>query len=149
MIINLYTTTDEVKKVNKTLVALSTIEGTAKEPLTVQEASEILVTKTNDVGLANYCYIPEFQRYYYICKKEVIRVGFVKLTLVCDVLMSFKSSLLNLKVVAERSESNYSSYLVDSVKSSYNFPMVLTRKFSNGFGGLNYYLTVAGGGDIE
>lgn len=149
MIINLYKTTDEVKKVNKTLTALSNIEGTAKEPLTVQEATEILVTKSTNVDNANYCYIPDFQRYYYISKKEVVRNGLVKLTLVCDVLMSFKSSLLNLSVIAERSESNYSSYLVDSVKSSYNFPMVLTRKFPNGFGKLNYYLTVAGGGGIE
>ena len=149
MIINLYNTTDEVKKVIKNLTALGDIEGTAKEPLTVQEATEILVTKSNNVDNANYCFIPDFQRYYYISKKEVIRNGLVKLTLVCDVLMSFKSSLLNLKVVAERSESNYSSYLVDSAKSSYNFPMVLTRQFPNGFGGLNYYLTVAGGGDIE
>ncbi len=149
MIINLYNTTDEVKKVIKNLTALGDIEGTAKEPLTVQEATEILVTKNTNVDNANYCYIPDFQRYYFISKKEVVRNGFVKLTLVCDVLMSFKSSLLNLSVVAERSESNYSSYLVDSVKSSYNFPMVLTRKFPNGFGGLNYYLTVAGGGDVE
>ena len=149
MIINLYNTTDEVKKINKTLTALGDIEGTAKEPLTVQEATEVLVTKSNNVDNANYCFIPEFQRYYYISKKEVIRNGLIKLTLVCDVLMSFKSSLLNLKVVAERSESNYSSYLVDSAKSSYNFPMVLTRQFPNGFGGLNYYLTVAGGGEIE
>ena len=73
MIINLYNTTDEVKKVIKTLTALGDIEGTAKEPLTVQDATEVLVTTSNNVDNANYCFIPECQRYYYISKKEVVR----------------------------------------------------------------------------
>ena len=64
MIINLYNTTDEVKKVIKTLTALGDIEGTSKEPLTVQEATEVLVTKSANVDNANYCFIPDFQRYY-------------------------------------------------------------------------------------
>ena len=39
----------------------------------------------------NYCYIPDFRRFYWITEREVYRTGITALTLVSDPLMSFYS----------------------------------------------------------
>lgn len=145
MIIDIYKNLSENNAINKKLLKITSLTGTVKEPLS-EQTGEVLIEQ-NVSDLANYCFIPEFNRYYYITKKEHIRTGLVKLSLRCDVLMSFKSFILGLIVVVERSEHSGQPYLVDTVKSAFNFPMVLTRKFPGGFTGFNYYLTVASGGE--
>lgn len=146
MTLNFYTTADEPNRIIKNLTLTATTTGTVKEPLSKQENTQILVENTEAVRNSNYCYIPDFDRYYFIVKTEIERNGVVNITLRCDVLMTFKNDILSLIVIADRSETVYNSYIVDNLKSVYNFPMILTKQFPNGFDQLNYYLTVAGGG---
>lgn len=69
-------------------------ETTCKRTGSVRgEASEDGMTFEVDGNVLdqNYCYIPDFRRFYWITEREVYRTGITSLTLVSDPLMSFYS----------------------------------------------------------
>lgn len=47
----------------------------------------------------NYCFIPEFNRYYFITDITSVRTGLWRISCSVDVLMSFQSQILNLDVI--------------------------------------------------
>lgn len=148
MTIDFFVNESENNAINKKLTKIGSLSGTAREELEFTKNPTLLIQNVNDFNLlnSNYVFIEEFNRYYFVTNFKFVRNDLIELTVRIDVLMSFKNEILNLNVIAERSENLFSSYFVDNQKMAYNFPMVLTKKFSNGFDKLNYYLTVASGG---
>ena len=75
--------------------------------------------------------------------------GLWLIDLSCDVLMSFKDSILALECVVNRSSSDYNSYFNDDEFSCYNNSRVQTKLFPN-YGvfnnGRTYLITVSGKG---
>lgn len=73
------------------------------------------------ITVGNYCYIPDFGRYYWIVDKNVIRRELTELTLKSDPLMSFADSIKACKIIASRSgqqgdlygSPGFNSYLSD------------------------------------
>lgn len=62
----------------------------------------------------NYCYISEFGRYYFINNITSVRNGLWKIDCSVDVLMSYKTSILNLNVIVSDlsyGESTDSTYV--------------------------------------
>lgn len=147
MTVTFFNNKSENNVLNKSLTQISVLTGTVKEPVG-ESVGEILI-QGQVPAQANYCYISEFGRYYFISNPVHIRNDLTKISLACDVLMSFRDYILGLYTVVERSQYNGQQYLVDNMKPSYNFPMVLTKSFPHGFDGFNYYLAVAGGGKNE
>ena len=73
-----------------------------------------LLIENKGVITANYCYIPNFGRYYYIDDIISVRTNMWELSLRVDALMSFKEKILELDCKINRQEFNYNNYLVDS-----------------------------------
>ena len=63
----------------------------------------------------NYCYIPDFKRYYYITESSVVRTGLIEFVLHVDVLQSWSSQILEQEGVILRNEYEYDSMLIDDM----------------------------------
>lgn len=63
---------------------------------------------------ANYCYIPDFQRYYFILNITSVRQGLWEMELNCDVLMSYRARIKELTAIIARQEFSYNPLLLDT-----------------------------------
>lgn len=145
MTINLYTTSSEKNRINKTVTLVHTLTGALLDDCTVENPTITIEMTDNQSSIlgCNYAYITEFDRYYFIEDKAVNDDNFVTIQLKVDVLMSYATAIMNTEMLIERSELYNSPYVTDNQKMAENFPMVLTRSFSGGFNSPHFYLTVA------
>lgn len=94
--LRLYNTLDSANVINKTLVLKKEYDLTFKEPMSVINPTlTLLIDKTVDVQECNYCYISDFERYYFIQDIQFVNNDVYKFYLECDVLESFKNDILN------------------------------------------------------
>ena len=114
MDIILYNTTDDSRKLNKALTAINTISVRLKDDTDIMHPV-IELDAANLPPTANYCYIAAFNRYYYI-NQQGIKIGRdLTLTLAVDVLMSFKTTILNSRVIAAKSTNRCNKNLPDNI----------------------------------
>ena len=112
MTIELYYNESENNQLTKNISLLTTLTGHLRESSNIV-TPEILVEAV-DLGTANYAHIPIFSRYYYIKEVESFRNGLWRLSLESDVLMSFKSDILELDVILKETEkTGINNYLQD------------------------------------
>lgn len=97
MNIKLYVNNSETNKINKSLSEEKTLTGNLRNESNVITPS-ILVYDENPTKY-NYCYIPEFKRYYFIKDITSIRTNVWRLNLESDPLMSFKDAILKCNVI--------------------------------------------------
>lgn len=148
MTINLYSTSDDPRKVTKTLTTIASgISCKPSDPCSLI-APRLLLDYSSTYAGTNYIYITDFQRYYFA---ELTLITGRELQLSCklDPLMSF--DLTDIEVLAVRSESAGVNFVPDS-----KLPIDPSRCFvqgilfpdqplSGGSSGLDYLLTVNGG----
>lgn len=145
MNITLYINNSEVNKIHKSLSGGQTLTGSLRNQSNVV-APDIVITHANPTAF-NYCYIPDFHRYYFISDITSIRTNVWNLKLQSDPLMSFASSILACPVVLnETTETGKSRYLsgrnwVANCKSKTD---ILT--FSNGLNNNGEYILITAGG---
>lgn len=98
---------------------------------------------------ANYCYLPDFGYYYYM-SEPVLSQQRIIYTLLTDLLMTFKSDILNLGCIISRQENNYNAYLNDDRFPVLNKQEVTTLEFPYGFSDEHEEIIVAvnGGGGV-
>ena len=92
-------------------------------PLIVDEDDEILIDEEdNEISTeeyritdANYMYIPEFGRYYFIRDITIGVTGLYVISSRVDVLMSYKDQILNLECFIERNEYAFDPSLEDNL----------------------------------
>lgn len=101
----------EKNKINKTLSTVDTLEGSLKEPSSIINP-EITIQRSDPTGF-NYCYIPEFGRYYFVTNVTVIHSNIIKISLTVDVLESFKNQILAQTVIIEKNTNQFDPYLMD------------------------------------
>ena len=115
---------------------------------TIIENPVIILRKTETIETAlhdfNYCYIPKFDRYYYIESRESMNATTWKLQCRVDVLMSFSAEIKKLKAIVERSNKYYNTYITDDSYTVQNRTRVQTKAFPSGFGTDSLVLVVAG-----
>ena len=97
MDIVLYVNTSERQAINKTIGSGLTLTGSLRGESSVISPS-FLIENTNPSGY-NYCYIAEFGRYYFITDITSVRTNIWRIDCAVDVLMSFKTQILNLDVI--------------------------------------------------
>ena len=106
------------KRENATSIPSTTPEATYNNVLlkddcsVVNPALKILAAPTVNVYWWNYCYIQEFERYYYVTD-WVWTLGIWVAELQVDVLASFKTQIGNQSVYVLRSSSTYDGNIVD------------------------------------
>ena len=115
---------------------------------TVIENPVIILRKTETISMAlhdfNYCYIPKFDRYYYIESRESLNATTWRLQCRVDVLMSFKTEIKKLKCIVERSNKYFNTYITDDSYTVQNRTRVQTKAFPSGFVNDSLLLIVAG-----
>lgn len=78
---------------------------------------------TTPIVTANYSYIPEWKRYYYITNVTSVRTGMWRLSLHVDVLYSHATNIAKIPCVCVRNRNVYNSYLIDDrvpLQNNYN-----------------------------
>lgn len=146
--ITLYTMGQDEHEINKELVTVGTFECNLKTPVDA-ENPEIMINSVNIN--ANYAYIAQYGRYYYLTPVTQHNQITVYRGL-SDPLMSFKAGILSSPAVIARNPWKYDKYLPDNkmpvesrtVNSIMKFP---GRHFSGS--GNSYILTLIGGGALD
>ena len=147
MNISLYKTNSEKNVVYKTLTNEVNFSN-----VTFKNSTEILnpvitLSTAIDVESYNYCYIPEYNRYYYISNIVSVVNGLWSLNLSVDVLMSFKQHFSKFDVILKRSQTVYNKYIndgeiiteADNIISTVKFPQTPLNKQ------MYFILTTVGG----
>lgn len=132
MNITLYKSTAEPNRLNKTsfLTQLASYTGAvARQNLSIMNPLLVLQESIANIKDANYCYISDFGRYYYIREKTCDANGLYTLVLNIDVLMSYKTDILLQKGIVSKQEGIYNMYLPSDVPSEVR-PLVTTVKMN-------------------
>lgn len=147
MDIILYQTTSERERVNKDLSSSLPLSGYLRGECSVTNPSfNIEVTNPSDY---NYCYIPDFGRYYYITNIVSVRTNIWRIDCNVDVLMSFKDAILNLDVIVSDislGESPVSTYFSGEQWASTVRTKTDIINFPNGLLDNGEYILITSGG---
>lgn len=143
MTVTLYNTSSENELLDKVLTNPITLSGTLRNECSV--VNPVLNIESNSIITSNYCYITEFNRYYFINNVTVLRNNLYQLELSVDVLMSYKTEIRNQTATISRQENQYNLYLNDASFKAYNYPQMQIKEFPEGFSStLTNILIVAG-----
>ena len=107
----LYNNVSDNRKINKNLTELSTINITLY--LDTNVATPVFKVK-NCINNANYMYVPDLHRYYYI-NNYTLSNQCVYLHCSVDVLETYKTEILNSECLISRSENDYNDNIVDTL----------------------------------
>lgn len=118
-------------RIDKDLTHLHTYDCILKESTSI--INPTIRIKASDVNVlkGNYCYIPKFNRFYYINNVTSINADTWELSLHVDVLMSFRDDIETRHVVFNHSESGYNLYLNDGSLQMDSRPKITWNKFPN------------------
>lgn len=143
--ISLFKTASENNRVVKVLTDEKQLSGELRNQTSVLNP-KIRIESAENIAGYNYCYIPEFGRYYYIVDITSVRTRVWEVSMRCDVLMSYSAQIKALRPIIEREEVGQSGGLVDN-----DLPININKKvqkfyFPNGFTkDIQYVLTTSGG----
>lgn len=150
--IAIYHNTAEPNRVDKTsfLTLVNTLWGALREECSIITPS--ILIKATSLPSFNYAYIPEFNRFYFVTGITSVRTGLWRIDLNVDVLMTYKSGILDLSAVIGRQEFSYNPDLVDSElpvekQDEITVEEISSTAFSTELTGAdvyNYVLTVVG-----
>ena len=108
MEVRLYKTTSPRKKLVKDLSDGITLTGNLRAQSSVM--SPVLQIQDTQVIGYNYCYIPDFARWYYINNINALRSNLFELSLGIDVLMTYAEAIRNNYAIVDKVQSIGSAY---------------------------------------
>lgn len=151
MIVRLFNNYSDNNEVHKSISILREMDCNIYEECSIQTPTIIIDIEQNNPNVvlnANYCYIPFWNRYYYITDSSIYNGNLVRLSLKVDVLMSFWNDFANSPCIAKRSTSHPNPHIPDTYEVYKNQSVFKRRKDTNKFtptstGGC-YILTIGG-----
>jgi len=134
MIAKLYFNQSDKRYINKTIKEISGLNNLTVEMLddTTIINPSLKMTFVPEIYDANYLYLQDLQRYYYINDITMSR-GYVILHCHVDVLMSFKNQIYEQKCLIKRNERLWNLYQNDDQFKLYQAPSVRVVEFDEGF----------------
>ena len=114
-----------------------------KPEITIEATSNLTLAKI--LKQANYVYLADTDRYYYVTGMSAGSGNIISLSLEVDACMSWLAALKNEKVVVDRQEKSWNTYLNDGFIRTYNNPYTVVKEFPTGFTASRFILAVAGG----
>lgn len=156
--IALYQTTSSNNRIDKKCKHLHTYSNIImKEGTSITNPVVTLCASNQNVTIANYAYIPDFHRFYYV--EDVVNVGGARfdeanqidlymweIHLKCDVLMSHRNDIVDQTAIFKRSQKGYNLYLNDDRIQIDNRPHIYTRAFPNTLTNNGTYVLLMAGG---
>ena len=147
MEIKLYKNLSENNVIGKTLTSIKSVEAQLKNDVSVINPTLVL-TYTANILESNYCFIPKFNRYYFI--DEIVPITGDRCIVKCrvDVLESFKEDIKSLTVILDKTQSIYKSnkYLDDGSFVVENKDFNTIYNFPNGFNDEGTFILICAGG---
>lgn len=148
MIITLYYNQSDQLELNKSLQTVATLNGE------LREATDILQPEIEIEGAevlnANYLYINELHRFYFITGCEFVSGTIYRIRCKVDVLSTYKNEIKRQYAIVKRNQYNYNTYLTDDRLKTNNNPHIQTLSFPNGFSKEAYsYILVMGGNSFN
>jgi hypothetical protein len=151
--VELYKNLSDNRYVTKNIELMDTVLAVWYENTSIVTPT-IRFTFPSELYDVNYAKIPAFGRYYYITDARTLQGHGVEMDLRCDVLMTYKGTILNSTQFISRNEGiGKPSFIADS-----NYPLRINKdmaviKFEGGnfnlneatTSGLNFVLNVSGG----
>lgn len=121
------------RQINKRLTEGKTYIGHFRDEANIMNPT--IRFQESDVIRYNYCYIPDFQRYYSINTISAYRDQFYDIEMSVDVLMSFRSDIVELNAIVDKQTmfDNGDEYIDDSSLVMDNVMFTKVYTFSNGF----------------
>lgn len=143
----LYRNSSENNVIGKSLAQIKSVEANLKNDVSVINPTFILYY-TDNILQSNYCFIPKFNRYYFI--DEIVPITGDRCVVKCrvDVLESFKEDIKSLTVILDKSQSIYKSnkYLDDGSFVVENKDFNTIHNFPNGFNDEGTFILICAGG---
>lgn len=147
MEIKLYKNLSENNVIGKSLTQIKSVEANLKNDVSVINPTLVLNYTANILD-TNYCFIPKFNRYYFI--NEIVPITGDRCIVKCrvDVLESFKEDIKSLTVILDKSQSIYKSnkYLDDGSFIVENKDFNTIYNFPNGFNEEGTFILICAGG---
>ena len=134
----------EKEKLSKSVTYKYSLTGTLRDRCSITNPV-ILIESTDNLATINYASIDEFKRKYFVTDIVSVSHNLWELSLHCDVLSSFESSIRNNTGIISKQENKWNLYVDDGSFKVYQNPNVFTQTFPNGFSSSNFILTVSGG----
>ena len=146
MEIKLYKTSSPRKKLVKELSEGITLAGTLRAQSSVM-APAFTVQDVSAIGY-NYCYIPDFGRYYYINGINALRANLFELSLGIDVLMTYAEAIRNNTAIVDKVQNFGAAfnYINDGSWINTNRMKQEIVNFSNGFNDDGEFILITAGG---
>ena len=145
----LYINNSDSRVFNKKLTPVIPHDAEAPEiPINILEDSSIvdptfIFSSAANVLQANYMFVPELGRYYYIT--DIVLTGkLFECHCHIDVLETYKDQIKVLPAVIARQESQNNVMLTDGLIKTYANPEIEIRRSSGGFTDFQYIFCVAG-----
>lgn len=131
--IQLYNTADDPRVVGKSKSAVGGAHSiTLKDGCSIDEPTVSLTISASAIANANYAYIGDFGRYYWIRDRKSLINGVVELLLESDPWESFASQLRGCPATIVRNENRANGYLLDNAYQTLAYNTVVTRQFPLG-----------------
>ena len=147
MEIKLYKNLSENNVIGKSLTQIKSVEANLKNDVSVINPTLVLNYTANILD-SNYCFIPKFNRYYFI--DEIVPITGDRCIVKCrvDVLESFNEDIKSLTVILDKSQSIYKSnkYLDDGSFIVENKDFNTIYNFPNGFNDEGTFILICAGG---
>ena len=146
----LYNNKSDKRQLVKNITEIKTLSAVAKGDINIISPTLIIQNFSTDF---NYCYISDFDRYYFVKSITLLTGQRVQIDLTIDVLMTYKEEIKKLTVNVLRYENIEPTYLTDSriplysdtVQKVIEFPENIFNLENPSENSKNFLLTVAGG----
>ena len=139
----LYNNKSERNKLDKTLSSGASYTGVLKEGTSIITPHIVIQAATLK---ANYAYISEFGRYYFIDRIVSENNNLWRVEMSCDVLSTYKSAIRAQTAILRRQKTLCNRYLDDEKFKCLSNERVQTKTFPQGFSNNTYYYLVLAGG---
>lgn len=145
MTITLYSNSSVHNKVDKQLTQITQLTGILRDESEIESPVFTVAGDLATILQANYFFISEFSRYYYMEKApRVIRNGLYEITGAEDVLMSFKSQIRANGAIIKKQTYKNNTLLNDGTFKVYQNREIQTFQFPHSFSGTTYLLMIMG-----
>lgn len=131
MVVKLYNTPSDNNVIGKELNDEMVLDNVKLKDAT-DVMNPVLVLKTEDTFNYNYCFVPKFNRYYFVRNIQVTPNHIATITLDIDVLESWKDDILKSKGMINQQQNVNGDYddgeykaLVTKSATNYDSPVVL------------------------
>lgn len=142
---SLMVNSSERNEIHKAISNISFYDCRLIDETTVTHPS--LLIEANNISSFNYCYIPDFKRYYYIQEIVSVTNSLWRVNCSVDVLMSFKNQILSSYAIISKNTSTETSYYLSNDSFVSNVKSITDIiPFSNGLLDNGEYILITAGG---